>query len=50
MDPKENIILALDVEHFDDARRLVMEFRDYVGMFKVGKQLFTHCALKLSTL
>jgi len=25
MDPKESIILALDVEHFEDARRLVME-------------------------
>jgi len=47
MDPKENIILALDVEHFEDARRLVMEFRDYVGMFKVGKQLFTHCGPKI---
>jgi len=47
MDPKESIILALDVEHFDDARRLVMEFRDYVGMFKVGKQLFTHCGPKI---
>ncbi|HOJ70287.1 MAG TPA: orotidine-5'-phosphate decarboxylase [Syntrophorhabdaceae bacterium] len=47
MDPKESIILALDVEHFEDARRLVMEYRDYVGMFKVGKQLFTHCGPKI---
>lgn len=47
MNPKENIILALDVEHFEDARRLVMEFKDYVGMFKVGKQLFTHCGPKI---
>lgn len=47
MDPKERIILALDVEHFEDARRLVMEFKDYVGMFKVGKQLFTHCGPKI---
>lgn len=47
MNPKESIILALDVEHFEDARRLVMEFKDYVGMFKVGKQLFTHCGPKI---
>lgn len=47
MDPKEKIILALDVEHFEDARRIVMEFKDHVGMFKVGKQLFTHCGPKI---
>lgn len=47
MDPKEKIILALDVEHFEEARKLVMEFRDYIGMFKVGKQLFTHCGPKI---
>jgi len=47
MDPKEKIILALDVEHFEEARRVVIEFKDYVGMFKVGKQLFTHCGPKI---
>jgi len=47
MNPKERIIYALDVEHFDDARRLVLEFKDHVGMFKVGKQLFTHCGPKI---
>jgi len=47
MDPKEKIILALDVEHFDAARKVVMEFKDHVGMFKVGKQLFTHCGPKI---
>lgn len=47
MDPKEKIILALDVDHFEEAQRLVLEFRDYVGMFKVGKQLFTHCGPKI---
>jgi orotidine-5'-phosphate decarboxylase len=47
MDPKEKIILALDVEHFEEAQRLVLEFRDHVGMFKVGKQLFTHCGPKI---
>jgi orotidine-5'-phosphate decarboxylase len=47
MDPKEKIILALDVEHFEEAQKLVLEFRDHVGMFKVGKQLFTHCGPKI---
>ena len=47
MDPKEKIILALDVEHFEEACRVVIEFKDYVGMFKVGKQLFTHCGPKI---
>jgi len=47
MDPKEKIIFALDVEHFEEAQRLVVEFREHVGMFKVGKQLFTHCGPKI---
>lgn len=47
MDPKERIILALDVESFDDARAIVDEFSDDVGMFKVGKQLFTACGPKI---
>jgi orotidine-5'-phosphate decarboxylase len=47
MDPKEKIILALDVDHFEEAQRIVTEFKDHVGMFKVGKQLFTHCGPKI---
>jgi len=47
MDPKEKLIFALDVEHFQEAQKLVMEFKDHVGMFKVGKQLFTHCGPKI---
>ncbi len=47
MDPREKIILALDVEHFEEAQRIVSEFKDHVGMFKVGKQLFTHCGPKI---
>ena len=47
MEPKEKIILALDVGHFDEARQLVLDFKDHVGMFKVGKQLFTHCGPKI---
>jgi orotidine-5'-phosphate decarboxylase len=47
MDAKERMILALDVDHFEEAQRLVREFRGHVGMFKVGKQLFTHCGTKI---
>jgi orotidine-5'-phosphate decarboxylase len=47
MDPRERLILALDVEHFEEAQRLVQDFKGHVGMFKVGKQLFTHCGPKI---
>ncbi|OPY60326.1 MAG: Orotidine 5'-phosphate decarboxylase [Syntrophorhabdaceae bacterium PtaU1.Bin034] len=47
MDARERMILALDVEDFQEARDLVGEFREHVGMFKVGKQLFTHCGPKI---
>src|SRR5208337_1292769 len=47
MDAKERMILALDVEHFHEAQELVERFRGHVGMFKVGKQLFTHCGPKI---
>ena len=35
------LIVALDVDTIDQARRLVAQLRDVVGMFKVGSQLFT---------
>lgn len=41
MDPRERIILALDVSDFQEAKNLVLQFKDEIGMFKVGKQLFT---------
>ncbi len=39
--PKDRIILALDVDDFDEAKKLVLELKDYVGFFKVGLQLYT---------
>ncbi len=39
----EKIILALDVEGFNDAEKFVKLLCDTVGVFKVGKQLFTRC-------
>jgi orotidine-5'-phosphate decarboxylase len=46
-DPRERLILALDVEHFGEAQRLVGLLRGQVGLFKVGKQLFTHAGPKV---
>ena len=38
---KEKIVLALDVETFEQAKELVDELSHYVGTFKVGLQLYT---------
>ena len=40
---KERLIFALDVDSFAQARRWVSLLHNDVGMFKVGKQLFTNC-------
>jgi orotidine-5'-phosphate decarboxylase len=45
--PKEKIIFALDVEHFREAQQWVNLLKDNVGIFKVGKQLFTHAGPKV---
>jgi orotidine-5'-phosphate decarboxylase len=45
--PKDKIIFALDVEHFSEAQRWVNILKDQIGMFKVGKQLFTHAGPKV---
>lgn len=38
---KEKIVLALDVDTVEDAKTLISELKDYVGVFKVGLQLYT---------
>lgn len=38
---KDKVVLALDVETFDEAKKLVDELAPYVGVFKVGLQLYT---------
>jgi orotidine-5'-phosphate decarboxylase len=38
---KDRLILALDVDTLDEAKELVYQLKDYVGIFKVGLQLFT---------
>jgi orotidine-5'-phosphate decarboxylase len=46
-DPREKIIFALDVEHFSEAQQWVKLLKNQVGLFKVGKQLFTHAGPKV---
>ncbi len=40
---RERLIFALDVDNFEDAERWVKLLHGKVGVFKVGKQLFTRC-------
>ncbi|PLY03057.1 MAG: orotidine-5'-phosphate decarboxylase [Desulfuromonas sp.] len=40
---RERLIFALDVDSFDEARKWVELLHEKVGVFKVGKQLFTRC-------
>jgi len=39
---KERLVVALDVDNLNQVRSLVRRLALEVGMFKVGKQLFTH--------
>jgi len=41
MNPKERIILALDVSGYDEAVDIVQRFKTEVDIFKVGSELFT---------
>lgn len=38
---KEKIVLALDVDTPQQAKELITELKDYVGVFKVGLQMYT---------
>ncbi|MDY0269383.1 orotidine-5'-phosphate decarboxylase [Trichloromonas sp.] len=40
---KKRLIFALDVDCFEEAEKWVKLLHDKVGVFKVGKQLFTRC-------
>lgn len=40
---KERLIFALDVDSFAEAEQWVRQLHGQVGLFKVGKQLFTRC-------
>ena len=38
---KDKIVLALDVDTVEQAKELITELKDYVGVFKVGLQMYT---------
>jgi len=40
---KQRLIFALDVDNLEDARNWVAKLQGQVGIFKIGKQLFTRC-------
>jgi orotidine-5'-phosphate decarboxylase len=42
-DAKQRLIFALDVDTLEEARRWVEQLQGQVGVFKIGKQLFTKC-------
>ena len=42
-DAKQRLIFALDVDNLADARNWVERLHGQVGVFKIGKQLFTRC-------
>ena len=43
MEAKDRLIFALDVEGLKEAEDWVCRLKDYAGVFKVGKELFTKC-------
>jgi orotidine-5'-phosphate decarboxylase len=44
---REKLILALDVPSLDDALALVKELKEYVGVFKVGLELYARFGTRL---
>ncbi|MEK7828811.1 MAG: orotidine 5'-phosphate decarboxylase / HUMPS family protein, partial [Deltaproteobacteria bacterium] len=41
--PKDRLIFALDVSSLQEVKKWVRLLKGYVGVFKVGKELFTAC-------
>ncbi len=44
---RNKLIIALDVNSFDKAKKLIDKLSPYVNIFKVGSQLFTACGPKI---
>jgi len=44
---KDRLIVALDVSSVEEAKTLVHELKDHVGMFKMGLELFASAGLEL---
>ncbi len=47
MDPKERIILALDVPGYNEAIETAKKFQEHIDVFKVGLELFTSAGPKV---
>jgi len=47
MEPKDRIILALDVSGYDEAIDTVKKFQDHISTFKIGLELFTSAGPKI---
>jgi orotidine-5'-phosphate decarboxylase len=47
MSASEKLILALDVSEHDYALEIVDKFNDYIGIFKVGLELYVSCGPKI---
>jgi orotidine-5'-phosphate decarboxylase len=41
MEPRERLILALDVSDYEDAIDIVRKFKGHIDIFKIGSELFT---------
>ncbi len=46
IEPKDRIVLALDVDTLEEVEKYTLMLKDYVGYFKVGLQLYTSCGLQ----
>lgn len=46
IEPKDRIVLALDVDTLEEVEKYTTLLKDYVGYFKVGLQLYTSCGLQ----
>ncbi|MGW8313397.1 MAG: orotidine-5'-phosphate decarboxylase [Desulfuromonadales bacterium] len=49
-DARQRLIFALDVDSLEEARDWVERLRGQVGVFKIGKQLFTRCGPQVVSL
>ena len=47
IEPKDRILVALDVDSAEKALALAEELKDYVGGYKIGKELFTSAGPEL---
>jgi len=47
MEPKDRIILALDVSSYEEAVETIEKFREDINIFKVGLELFTSAGPKI---